>query len=72
MADHRRKPTLSADDRPLLEHLSKIHREVLLAEGSYTEIAAALNIPTGTVRSRLNRARKALAGLRADDAALRP
>jgi len=33
-------------------------------KGSYVEISRALNIPVGTVRSRLNRARTALTALR--------
>ncbi|QBI18869.1 RNA polymerase sigma factor [Egibacter rhizosphaerae] len=47
-----------------LAALSRKDREVVLLyswEGlSYTEIAEALRIPTGTVRSRLNRARRIL------------
>jgi len=53
--------------RALAAALGTMHasdREVLLlfawAELSYAEIAAALRIPTGTVRSRLNRARRIL------------
>lgn len=67
--------TDSADDRlaaeaaarPLaraLAHLSAGDRHVLLlfawADFSYQEIAEALGIPVGTVRSRLNRARRKL------------
>jgi RNA polymerase sigma factor (sigma-70 family) len=48
-------------------------REVLLlvawADMSYAEVAQALNIPVGTVRSRLNRARRQLRGV-AHDASL--
>jgi len=47
-----------------LRQLSARHRDVLLlyawAELDYGEIAAALNIPVGTVRSRLSRARARL------------
>ncbi|WP_330289022.1 RNA polymerase sigma factor [Streptomyces sp. NBC_00576] len=67
--------TDSADDRvaaqaasrPLAKSLAKLSegdRHVLLlfawAEFSYQEIAEALDIPVGTVRSRLNRARRKL------------
>ncbi len=47
-----------------LEHLPVAHREVLLLcdveEMSYSEIAATIGIPMGTVMSRLSRARRAL------------
>ncbi|GAA2143006.1 RNA polymerase sigma factor [Kitasatospora kazusensis] len=47
-----------------LQHLTAKERDVLLlfawAELGYDEIAGALDIPVGTVRSRLNRARKRL------------
>ena len=47
-----------------LEQLPVFHREVLLLceveEMSYQEISATLDIPIGTVMSRLSRARKAL------------
>ncbi|WP_405771327.1 RNA polymerase sigma factor [Streptomyces sp. NBC_01538] len=76
--------TDSADDRvaaqaasrPLAKSLARLSegdRHVLLlfawAEFSYQEIAEALDIPVGTVRSRLNRARRKL---RASAAALSP
>lgn len=48
-----------AIDPGLIEKLSQHHRDILLATGTYKEIAASLGIPLGTVRSRLNRARKA-------------
>lgn len=47
-----------------MERLSPEHREVLcraaIEDRPYEEVAAALNIPIGTVRSRLFRAREAL------------
>lgn len=51
-------------DAPHLEKLSADHRAILEAEGSYEDKAASLNIPLGTVRSRLNRARAKLIALR--------
>jgi DNA-directed RNA polymerase specialized sigma24 family protein len=60
--------TLTDADKPLLGKLSAKHREILGCTGSYDEIAAALNLNPGTVRSRLNRARNALERLRANAA----
>ena len=57
---------LEPGDERLLDHLSPDQRAILRAKGSYQEIAAALQIPVGTVRSRLSRARAALMKLRAD------
>lgn len=56
--------TLAETDLPLLEKLSKAHREILTTPGSYEDVSAALNIPKGTVKSRTNRARSALVKLR--------
>ena len=54
-----------------LERLPVAHREVILLcdveEMSYREIAEALNIPAGTVMSRLARARKAMRELLAGE-----
>ncbi|CAM5403864.1 hypothetical protein AFEL58S_02078 [Afipia felis] len=47
---------LSSDHQAVLERLSVKMR--------YIDIAADLDIPTGTVRSRINRARKALTRMR--------
>jgi len=48
----------------MLEHLSPEHREVIVlreVQGmSYEEMAAALNVPRGTIESRLHRARNEL------------
>jgi RNA polymerase sigma-70 factor (ECF subfamily) len=62
---------LQRSDRQLvqqaLEELPAAYREVLLLceveEMSYQEISAALDVPMGTVMSRLFRARKALRGV---------
>lgn len=47
-----------------IERLSPIHREILVlifvSQLSYSEVAKILDIPLGTVKSRLNNARKAL------------
>jgi RNA polymerase sigma-70 factor (ECF subfamily) len=54
-----------------LERLDDFDRDVVLlyawGELSYEEVAQALAIPTGTVRSRLNRARRKLREALADD-----
>lgn len=77
------KPTANGDDGPnadmtarlvaALEGLDDYDRDVVLlyawGELSYEEIGHALAIPTGTVRSRLNRARRKLRDALADDAA---
>ena len=55
---------LQPGDAELLEQLSEPHRAILLFHGSYQECSEALNIPLGTVRSRLHRARAALEALR--------
>jgi hypothetical protein len=55
---------LKLSDDPLVDYLSPMHQQILRAHGTYKEIAAVLNIPVGTVRSRLSRARSALVQLR--------
>ena len=54
----------------LLHHLSVDHREVLVIVGvlglSYEEAASSLDVPIGTVRSRLGRARQAFGELLVD------
>jgi RNA polymerase sigma-70 factor (ECF subfamily) len=56
-----------------VERLSELHREVLLLafvhELSYAEIAEILGVPLGTVKSRLNHAKRALRALLIDQAA---
>jgi hypothetical protein len=61
--------TINEEDAPLIEKLSASHREILLAKGNYKEIGHNLNVPIGTVRSRLHRAREALQRLRQESAA---
>lgn len=51
---------IAESDLPLLDKLAKIHRDVLLTHGDYASRALALNIPLGTLKSRLHRARKEL------------
>ena len=57
---------LSAHLRELMATLPAVYREVLvlcdMQELSYEEVAAIAGCPTGTVRSRLHRARAMLAG----------
>jgi DNA-directed RNA polymerase specialized sigma24 family protein len=50
--------------RELLPDLSEAHRALLLANGSYRDLAEQFGIPLGTVRSRLHRARARLELLR--------
>jgi RNA polymerase sigma-70 factor (ECF subfamily) len=60
-------PGESEELREALQQLSAAHREVLemryFGDCSYREIAAALDIPVGTVMSRLYAARQALASV---------
>jgi DNA-directed RNA polymerase specialized sigma24 family protein len=55
---------LTEQDEPLLAQLSPRYVEILRQEGQMADIAARLNLPIGTVKSRLHRARAALAALR--------
>ena len=57
---------LHDSDVQLLSHLTEEHRALLLATGSYRELAEQFAIPIGTVRSRLHRARARLETLRHD------
>jgi DNA-directed RNA polymerase specialized sigma24 family protein len=52
---------LSLEEERLLPSLSAPHREVLRATGSMKDRAARLKLPAGTLKSRLHRARRALA-----------
>jgi DNA-directed RNA polymerase specialized sigma24 family protein len=55
---------LQPGDRELFDLLPAPQRELIEAEGSYMELARRFNLPIGTVRSRLHRARAALEKLR--------
>jgi DNA-binding NarL/FixJ family response regulator len=59
---------LAEDSKKFLAELAPRYQEVLRASGSMDDIAAQLNLPLGTVKSRLHRARKALTDLIARDA----
>ena len=51
-------------DETLLRYMSPNQLEILRMEGTYRKIAKRLNIPIGTVRSRLSRARARLRQLK--------
>jgi hypothetical protein len=51
-------------DEPLLDTLEPKEQAVLRTSGSYEERARELNIPVGTLKSRLHRARAKLVTLR--------
>lgn len=56
--------TLMTEVNEAMNHLSSEHREIIMLVSvygmSYDEVAEQLNIPVGTVRSRLSRAREQL------------
>jgi len=51
-------------DEPLIAALQPDHQNILRLTGSYAEMAVQLQVPPGTLRSRLHRARAALVALR--------
>jgi DNA-directed RNA polymerase specialized sigma24 family protein len=53
-------------DGELLSRLSENHRTLLLAKGSYKELAEQFGVTLGTMRSRFHRAREKLQFLRQD------
>jgi hypothetical protein len=55
---------LEPGDEKFINRLPEEQRVLLLAEGTYLAKATRLNIPVGTVRSRLHRARTAVARMR--------
>jgi RNA polymerase sigma-70 factor (ECF subfamily) len=64
VADERNRADARVDLLDALQALTPMHREILvlfyLADMSYEDMALAMGIPSGTVMSRLNRARSAL------------
>ncbi len=70
LADRDANSGLLAEVRRLIDDLAVADREVLLLyvweQLSYAEIADAMALPVGTVRSRLNRVRRQLRELRDD------
>lgn len=66
------KVQFQAEDQTLIARLPKDFREPasrLFAGESYEAIAIAMNVPIGTVKSRINRARSKIAALRGEAAA---
>lgn len=67
VADDADATAIRADTLGFLERLTREHREVLVLhhvlDWSVEEVAAALGVPVGTVKSRLSRARAAAAQL---------
>jgi DNA-directed RNA polymerase specialized sigma24 family protein len=59
---------LTEQDEPLLSQLSPRYVEILRQDGQMADIASRLNLPIGTVKSRLHRARAALMALRRQQA----
>lgn len=51
-------------DEPLFAALQPDHQKILHLSGSYAQMAEQLQVPPGTLRSRLHRARAALVALR--------
>jgi hypothetical protein len=59
-----RRFVIFESDEPLIAVLSPDHQNVLRLTGSYAEMVGQLQVPLGTLRSRLHRARAALVALR--------
>lgn len=55
---------ITEQDLPYIDKMSPKFRAVLLTTGDYVSRAQALNIPVGTLKSRLHRARKGLIELK--------
>ena len=61
---------IEPSDQPLLEQMTALKRDLLTSKEDYASFAARHNVPLGTVKSRIHRARAELMRLR--DAAAAP
>jgi polysaccharide pyruvyl transferase WcaK-like protein len=59
---------LQPGDEELLDQLSPQQQEILRSKGPYNDLAAALGVAVGTIKSRLHRARASLSAVRESSA----